>query len=64
MSEKKRYTPAAIAARERYNKKKYDEIKFRVPKGQKELIKSAAEAQSMSLTAYIVNCIEKNIKSS
>lgn len=57
MSEK--YTQAAIAARDRYNKKTYDEIKIRVPKGKKKMIKLAADNAGVSVTAYIINCIEK-----
>lgn len=40
-------------ANEKWNAKAYDEIKVRVPKGQKEIIQSAAERAGESVNAYI-----------
>jgi uncharacterized protein (DUF1778 family) len=42
---------------EKHLKEKYDEIKIRVPKGQKEAIKKIAERNGESVNSFIVNCI-------
>jgi uncharacterized protein (DUF1778 family) len=49
------------AASQRWNKRNYDEIKIRVPKGQKEVIRQAAEAESKSLNGYIIEAIEEKM---
>ncbi len=41
----------------KYMKENYDEIKARIPKGQKEIIKAHAEAQGESLNAFINRAI-------
>ena len=41
----------------KYMKENYDELKARIPKGQKEIIKSHAEAQGESLNAFINRAI-------
>lgn len=41
----------------KYMKENYDELKVRIPKGQKEIIKAHAEAQSESLNAFINRAI-------
>lgn len=41
----------------KYMKENYDELKARIPKGQKEIIKAHAEAQSESLNAFINRAI-------
>lgn len=41
------------AVKDRYNAKAYDEIKVRVPKGQKELIQAFAEANGESINSFI-----------
>ena len=60
--EKKRYTPAAIAARQRYNKKKYDSIVLRAPKGDKAKFQAAADEQGESLNGYIIQAINLRIR--
>ena len=45
----------------KYTKENYDEIKLRVPKGDKDKYKSAAEAEGKSLNQFIVDCIEDKI---
>ena len=37
----------------RYAKKVYDEVKFRIPKGQREQIRSAADQAGQSMAEYI-----------
>lgn len=41
----------------KYMKENYDELKARIPKGQKEIIKAHAEAQGESLNAFINRAI-------
>lgn len=45
----------------KYMKENYDEIKMRVPKGNKDRYKAAAEAQGKSLNQFIIDCIEKEL---
>lgn len=47
------------AVKDRYNAKAYDEIKLRVEKGQKEVIKAHAEAQGESVNGFINRAIEQ-----
>lgn len=48
----------------KYMKENYDELKVRIPKGQKETIKAHAEAQGESLNAFtyraIINQMERD----
>ena len=39
-----------------------DDIKVRVPKGKREIIKAHAESKGMSLNAYIVWLIDKDME--
>lgn len=41
------------AVRTRYNTKTYDQIAIRVPKGQREIIKAAADREGKSMAEYI-----------
>ena len=41
----------------KYMKANYDEIKVRVPKGQKELIKAAAKRKGQSMNQFVVDAI-------
>ena len=50
---------AKIEANNRYNAKAYEEIKLRVKKGEKDLIKSYAESKGKSLNAYISDLIRQ-----
>lgn len=49
-------------ANEKWNAKAYDEIKVRVPKGQKEVIQSAAERAGESVNAYINAAIAQRME--
>ena len=42
----------------RYTKKTYDSIQFRVPKGKRELYNNYAAQRGLSLAAYISGLIE------
>ena len=46
----------------KYMKENYDEIKARIPKGQKEIIKTHAEAQGESLNGFINRAINETIE--
>ncbi len=45
-----------------YMKEKLDEIKFRVPKGQKEVIRNHAERQGEKLTPFIIRAINETME--
>lgn len=43
----------SAAVRTRYNAKTYDTVSFRIPKGQREKIRQAAELAGQSMAGYI-----------
>lgn len=45
----------------KYMKANYDEIKIRVPKGQKEVIQKASEAAGCSVNSYIIEAIQARL---
>ena len=51
-----------IKAKDKYNKKTYDEVKLRVKKGEKSELQAIAEQQGMSLNAFITTAISEYIK--
>ena len=53
---------ARIAANNRYNAKAYDELKIRVSKGNKDIIKAHAAAQGESINGYIKKSIDDRMK--
>lgn len=55
------YNEAAKKATAKYQAKAYDDIRLRVKKGQKELIQAHAQSKGLSLNAYIVSLIEKDM---
>jgi len=59
---KSRYTAAQKKSAEKYIEEKLEEIKFRVPKGQKAVIKSYAESQGKSVNQFILDCINAAMK--
>lgn len=50
------------AVKDRYNAKAYDEIKVRVDKGKKDVIKNHAEAQGESINGFINRAIEETME--
>lgn len=56
------YTEASKKATMKYMAKAYDDIRIRVKKGQKAVIQAHAESKGLSLNAYIVGLIEKDMK--
>lgn len=56
------YSEAQKRATLKYKQKAYDKIYFDVPKGKKEVYKEQAAKRGMSLQAYIVSLIEKDME--
>ncbi len=54
-------TKAQIQATAKYNAKSYDRIEIKVKKGQKAVIQAHAQSKGLSLNAYIVGLIEKDM---
>lgn len=49
----------SAAVKDRYNAKNYDDIRLRVPKGQKEVIQDFAEQRGESLNGFINRLIQE-----
>ncbi len=63
MSEKKtRYTEAQKRASEKYLKESVEDIRIRVPKGQKEIIKSHAETLGESMNQFVTRAINETME--
>ena len=45
-----------------YAKKKYDDVRLQVPKGEKDIIKAYAESKGMSLNGYINKLIKEDME--
>ncbi|MEY8424134.1 hypothetical protein AALB52_15630 [Lachnospiraceae bacterium 38-14] len=56
------YTEAQKKASIKYMSEKTDDIRLRVPKGLKNKYKAEAEKRGISMTQFIINCVEKEIK--
>lgn len=50
---------AKIRANNAYMKRNYDKLLIAIPKGKKEQLKAAAEAEGKNLTRYILEAVEK-----
>ena len=57
------YSEAQKRATKKYNDKAYDDIKVRVPKGDRERFKAHAEAKGISLNQLIVNLVREDMES-
>lgn len=44
-----------------YNRENYEQLKMQVPKGTKAVIKAAAEKEGKSMTAYIMEAVNKKM---
>lgn len=55
-------TKAQQRAVGKYEKENYDKVLLRLPKGNREKIKAHAKQKGMSLNAYIVDLIEKDMR--
>ena len=51
----------SAAVKNRYNSRAYDRIAVVVPKGRKAIIQAAAERAGLSLSAYIVKAIDRQM---
>ena len=52
-------TQKRLAANKKYNAEKYDEIKLRVPKGQREKVQAFAEENGESTNAFLNRLIRE-----
>lgn len=59
-----KYTDAQKRAAVKYLSEKTDLVQLRIPKGSKERYKVYADKQGKSLTALIVELLERDIKAS
>lgn len=57
------YSKSQMKATNKYRSKSYDQINVTTKKGMKEIYKAHAEKQGLSLNAYIVSLIEKDMES-
>ncbi len=46
----------------RYQDKKYDNVLLKIPKGDKEVWKTAAENLSLSLTSFVRDAVDEKIE--
>nr|WP_317362582.1 hypothetical protein [uncultured Blautia sp.] len=58
------YTEAQKKASMKYIAEKTDDIRLRVKAGLKDRYKAEAEKRGISMTQFIVNCVEKEIENS
>lgn len=54
-------SPAQLKANDKYHNK-FDDIKIRVPKGQRDIYKKHAESKGKSLNALLIELIEADMK--
>lgn len=64
MSDQKkgRYTEAQAKAAKKYLKESVEDVRIRVPKGQKAVIKDHAEKQGESMNAFVVRAINETME--
>ena len=62
MSKYTGYNESAKNASIKYNKEKRDNLNINLPKGKKDEYKTFAESKGMSLTALIVQLLEKEME--
>lgn len=58
---KSRYTASQKKAAEKYLSEKVEDIRIRVPKGQKAIIKAHAESVGESLNQFVIRAINEQI---
>lgn len=56
------YTEAQKKASMKYMSEKTDDIRLRVPKGLKSKYKTEAEKRNVSMTQFIIDCVEEKIE--
>lgn len=64
MAEEKKtfYTEARKRANEKYLKETVEDIKIRVPKGQKAVIKAHADRQQESMNQFVIRAINETME--
>lgn len=62
MSDESKVSKAQQKAVAKYMKNNYDEIKVRVEKGKREIIKAAAEQAGESLNGYIKKAVDQRME--
>ena len=62
MSEESKISKAQQKAVAKYMKNNYDEIKIRVEKGNREIIRQAAEAAGESVNGYIKKAVDQRME--
>ena len=62
MSDESKESKAQQKAVAKYMKNNYDEIKVRVEKGKREIIKAAAEQAGESLNGYIKKAVDQRME--
>ena len=62
MSDESKVSKAQQKADAKYMKNNYDEIKVRVEKGKREIIKAAAEQAGESLNGYIKKAVDQRME--
>ena len=56
------YTDARKKANEKYLKESVEDVRIRVPKGQKSIIKSHAEQQGESMNQFVIRAINETMQ--
>ena len=56
------YTEARKKANEKYLKESVEDVRIRVPKGQKAVIKSHAEKQGESMNSFVIRAIDETME--
>lgn len=59
---KKRYTESQKRAAAKYLKESVEDVRIRVPKGQKAIIKAHAEKQSESMNQFVIRAIDETME--
>ena len=59
---KSRYTPAQKKAEEKYLKESVEDIRIRVPKGKKAIVKAHAEQQGESMNQFVIRAITETME--
>ena len=64
MAEEKKtfYTEARKRANEKYLKETVEDIRIRVPKGQKDVIKAHADRQQESMNQFVIRAINETME--
>ena len=59
---KSRYTPAQKKAAEKYLKESVEDIRIRVPKGKKAIVKAHADQQGESMNQFVIRAINETME--